>query len=75
MKSGTTIRDCEAGFDSRNKFKVPSGTYVEFGAKDCDGQPFGAWTLPEKVARELSGNAHDSAYQFVTIPADNVKEG
>ena len=73
LKIGTTRKDLIASFGLRDEFTVPAGTPVVFGSKDCEGRPFDKWTLPEHVARELSGNAHDSAHRFVVIGAEYVK--
>jgi hypothetical protein len=55
------------------KFDIPEGTRVVHNATDCDGNLFPHWVLPVGVARELSGNDHDSAHRFVIIPDDNVQ--
>ena len=73
LKTGTTRKDLIASFGLRDEFTVPAGTPVVFGAKDCEGNPFNKWTLPEYIARELSGNAHDSAHRFVVIRSEHVK--
>lgn len=74
MQHGLTNKPTTGHFDLQDSFDIPAGTPVVFGAPDCDGNPFPRWTLPESVARELSGNAHDSKYRFVSVHADNVKE-
>jgi len=72
MQRGTVTREVIGRFDSRNTFKIPTGTRVIFGQLDCTGDPFDAWALPEHTARELSGNAHDSKHRFVTVDKNDV---
>lgn len=72
MKPGTTNKHTTGHFSLRDSFDIPEGTRVVYGAKDCDGQLFPHWVLPEHVARELSGNSHDAAHRFVTVHADHV---
>ena len=73
LKFGTTTKDLTASFGWRDEFKVPAGTQVEFGAPNCDGNPFRSWTLPSSTAAELSGNTHDAKYRFITIPSEYVR--
>lgn len=72
MKFGTTNTFTTGSFGGRISFDIPEGTRLVWGAKDCDGQPFPHWTLPEHIARELSGNTHDAAHRFVTVHSDHV---
>ena len=72
MKFGTTNKHTTGHFTLRDSFDIPEGTRVVYGAPDCDGQPFPHWTLPEHVARDLSGDSHDAAHRFVTVHADHV---
>ena len=73
MKTGKTRVELLGSFGWRDKFTIPAGTPVIYGALDCDGNPFNKWTLPESVAYELSGNAHDSAHRFVVVESCYVK--
>ena len=73
MKTGVTTKPLTGSFGWRDEFAIPAGTQVVFGAADCNGQPFDRWTLPESVARELSGNAHDSAHRFVVVESCYVR--
>ena len=73
MKTGVTRKPLIGSFGFRDSFDIPAGTRVVFGARDCDGNPFQKWTLPESVARDLSGNAHDSAYRFVIVESCYVR--
>lgn len=70
--TGKTNKLTTGHFNLRDSFDIPEGTQVEFGAADCDGNPFQFWTLTETAARELSGNVHDSAHRFVVVHSDNV---
>lgn len=72
MQRGITNKFTTGHFSLRDSFDIPQGTQVVYGAKDCNGQPFLNWTLPENVARDLSGNSHDSAHRFVVVHADHV---
>ena len=72
MKTGKTRVDVQASFGWRDEFTIPAGTIVQYGARDCDGNPFNKWTLPQKVAAELSGNEHDSKHRFVIVPSEYV---
>lgn len=74
MKHGVTNKHTTGHFNLRGSFNIPQGTPVVFGAKDCNGDPFLQWTLPEKVAAELSGNTHDSGYRFVVVHPEHVTE-
>lgn len=74
MKHGKTNKFTTGHFNLRDSFDIPQGTPVVFGAPDCDGNPFQEWTLAENIARELSGNSHDSKYRFVVVRPENVKE-
>jgi hypothetical protein len=74
MKTGKTRCDLIGSFGFRDEFIIPAETIVQFGAPDCDGNPFNKWTLPESVARELSGNAHDAAHRFIVVKSCYVRE-
>lgn len=74
MKHGITNKFTTGHFTLRDSFDIPQGTPVVYGERDCDGNHFPHWTLPESVARELSGNSHDSQYRFVTVHLDHVTE-
>jgi hypothetical protein len=74
MRYGVTNKHTTGHFSLRDSFDIPKGTRVVFGALDCGGVPFEGWTLPEKVARDLSGNEHDAAHRFVVVHPDNVTE-
>jgi len=73
MKTGKTRVDLIGSFGWRDEFTIPAGTIVQYGARDCMGEPFDRWTLPEIVARELSGNDHDSSHRFVIIESCYVQ--
>jgi len=73
MKTGKTRVELAGSFGFRDAFTIPAGTIVQYGARDCDGKPFNKWTLPECVARELSGNAHDAAHRFVIVESCYVE--
>ena len=73
MKTGKTRVGLTGSFGWRDEFIIPAGTIVQFGALDCDGNPFKKWTLPESIARELSGNAHDAAHRFVIVESCYVE--
>lgn len=74
MKHGVTNKFTTGNF-GRQSFDIPKGTHVVYGASDCDGDPFNEWTLPAKVAGDLSGNKHDAACRFVVVHPDNVVPG
>lgn len=74
MKRGVTNKFTTGHFSLRESFDIPEGTPVVFGARDCDGKPFLHWVLSEQTALELSGNAHDSKYRFVSVHPDHVTE-
>jgi len=76
MKYGKTNKYLvfDFGFVRGPMYQMPPGTPVVYGQKDCDGDPFPHWTLPEHIARELSGNGHDSKHRFVVVHPDHIEE-
>ena len=51
MKHGITNKFTTGHFTLRDSFDIPQGTPVVYGERDCDGNHFPHWTLPESVAR------------------------
>jgi len=74
MKHGHTNKHTTGHFYIKGGFDIPEGTPVVWGESDCDGEPMQEWTLPEEVARHLSGDSHASKHYFIVVHPDNVKE-